>query len=222
MSILETDWQSLLSVDSDLPPDVIFVIEGERVRAHKLLLAGVSPVFKGMFYGPMKETAEEILVEETTFEAFDTMVKYIYQPPGGEPFNLDGIQCPQKLFELLTLATRYQVLSLVTKTSKALEDLTLTRETMIFTATVAKNYEVAFNDLSTKIMMKCVKFLLHTQGPGLDVLALVKETKEHFPEANFDILQDLRVVASRVLQLPGALLQQKNFWLPSIFTFLKR
>merc|ERR1719204_721085 len=73
---------------------------------------------------------------------------------------------------------------------------------MIFTATVAKNYEVAFNDLSTKIMMKCVKFLLHTQGPGLDVLALVKETKEHFPEANFDILHDLRVVASRVLQLP--------------------
>ena len=115
MSILETDWQSLLSVDSDLPPDVIFVIEGERVRAHKLLLAGVSPVFKGMFYGPMKETAEEILVEETTFEAFDTMVKYIYQPPGGEPFNLDGIQCPQKLFELLTLATRYQVLTLVTQ-----------------------------------------------------------------------------------------------------------
>ena len=100
---------------------------------------------------------------------------------------------------------------MVTKTSKALEDLTLTRETMIFTATVAKNYEVAFNDLSTKIMMKCVKFLLHTQGPGLDVLALVKETKEHFPEANLDILQDLRVVASRVLQLPGALLQQKNF-----------
>ena len=84
MSILETDWQSLLSVDSDLPPDVIFVIEGERVRAHKLLLAGVSPVFKGMFYGPMKETAEEIVVEETTFEAFDTMVKYIYQPQGGE------------------------------------------------------------------------------------------------------------------------------------------
>ena len=103
MSILETDWQSLLSVDSDLPPDVIFVIEEGRVRAHKLLLAGVSPVFKGMFYGPMKETAEEILVEETTFEAFDTMVKYIYQPPGREPFNLDGIQCPQKLFELLTL-----------------------------------------------------------------------------------------------------------------------
>ena len=103
MSILETDWQSLLSVDSDLPPDVIFVIEGERVRAHKLLLAGVSPVFKGMFYGPMMETAEEIVVEETTFEAFDTMVKYIYQPPGREPFNLGRIQCPQKLFELLTL-----------------------------------------------------------------------------------------------------------------------
>ena len=77
MSILETDWQSLLSVDSDLPPDVIFVIEKGRVRAHKLLLAGVSPVFKGMFFGPVKETTEVVEVKETTPEAFGTMISYI-------------------------------------------------------------------------------------------------------------------------------------------------
>ena len=92
---------------------------------------------------------------------------------------------------------------MVTKTSKALEDLTLTRETMIFTATVAKNYEVAFNDLSTELMMKCVKFLLDTSNGGGDVLALVKETEDNFPEANFEILRDLRAVAKTVLQLPG-------------------
>ena len=85
MSIAETDWQSKLSPDSDLPPDVSFLVQGEngedretRIGAHKLLLAGVSPVFHGMFYGPMKETGE-VVVKETTPDAFKTMIKYI--PP---------------------------------------------------------------------------------------------------------------------------------------------
>ena len=75
---------------------------------------------------------------------------------------------------------------------------------MIFTATVAKNYQdTAFKDLSTEMMMKCVKFLLDTASGGGDVLALVKETDDNFPEANFEILRDLRAVAKTVLQLPG-------------------
>ena len=70
MSIAETDWQSKLSPDSDLPPDVSFLVQGEhgedretRIGAHKLFLAGVSPVFQGMFYGPMRETGGEISSE---------------------------------------------------------------------------------------------------------------------------------------------------------------
>merc|ERR1719447_1849214 len=74
---------------------------------------------------------------------------------------------------------------------------------MISTAMVARKYHgTAFNDLSTELMMKCVKFLLDTSNGGGDVLALVKETEANFPEANFEILRDLRAVAKRVLQLP--------------------
>ena len=60
-----------------------------------------------MFFGPIKETGDVVEVKETTFEAFDTMVKYIYKPPSGSenPFNIDHISCPQKLFVLLSLAT---------------------------------------------------------------------------------------------------------------------
>ena len=206
MSIAETDWQSLLSPDSDLPPDVFFLVQGEKIGAHKLFLAGVSPVFKGMLYGLMRETADEIKVEETTFEAFDTVIKYIYHPNGGEPFNLNHVSCPQSLFELLSLATKYQLLNLTAMTSEALESLTLTRGNMIFTASVAKNYERVFSNQSTKLMMKCVKFLLDPKGAGGDILALVKDTKEQFPEANFEILNDLRVLATTELQLPGTIL----------------
>ena len=194
MSIAETDWQSRLSPDSDLPPDVSFLVQGEngedqetRIGAHKLLLAGVSPVFQGMFYGPMKETGE-VVVKETTPDAFKTMINYIYHPIGGEAFNLNHTRCPQELFELLTLATKYQISNLATLTSDALRSLSITRESMIFTATVARKYhDTAFKDLSTEMMMKCARFLLNTRDGGGDVLALVMETKANFPEVNFDI-----------------------------------
>ena len=195
MSIAETDWQSKLSPDSDLPPDISFLVQqggnGEdretKIEAHKLLLAGVSPVFKNMFYGPMKETGE-VVVKETTPEAFKTMIKYIYHPIGGEAFNLRHTRCPQKLFELLTLSIKYQISNLPTLTSDALRSLSITRESMIFTATVARKYhDTAFKDLSTEMMMKCVKFLMDTTNGGGDVLALVMETKANFPEVNFDI-----------------------------------
>ena len=89
MSISKTDWHRFLSPGSELPPDVAFLVlgedlvrgeggEGETIGAHRLLLAGVSPVFKGMFFGPVRDTAEVVEVKETTYEAFDTMVKYIY------------------------------------------------------------------------------------------------------------------------------------------------
>ena len=93
MSIVNTDWASFLSPDSNLPPDVIFEVEGQsddaeesiqrrNIGAHKLFLAGVSPVFWGMFFGPLKERSGIVYVKETSPEAFDTMVKYISQVAG--------------------------------------------------------------------------------------------------------------------------------------------
>ena len=46
------------------PPDVFFLVHGEdgevvKIAAHKLLLAAISPVFKRMFYGPMKEPKDQ-------------------------------------------------------------------------------------------------------------------------------------------------------------------
>ena len=113
MAIVEADWHSFLSQDSEIPPDVFFLVETEDVDsprksfgAHKLLLAGNSQVFRRMFFGPMKETGEVIEVKETTPEAVSTMIDYIYKPSGQE-FSLQNIRCPQKLFELLSLAKRY-------------------------------------------------------------------------------------------------------------------
>ena len=219
MSVFETDWQSFLSPGSNLPPDVFFQVKDEEsgeggqsktIAAHRFLLAGVSPAFRAMFFGPMAETREVVEVKETTFEAFDTMVKYIYNPPGGDAFNLDQIRCPQKLFEVVTLANKYQVFKLSMMVADALESLSITRENMIFSATVAKNYKgTLFDNLSSKLTVRCLKFLFDTTSGGRDICALIKETVDNFPGANLDILRELIDVGSATLQLPGILKQKQ-------------
>ena len=138
MAIVKTSWQQYLSPDSEIPHDVFFLVKsedggkdsGKRIGAHKVLLAGSSSVFRSMFFGPMKEEREVFEVDETTHETFNTMIKYIYQPPGSrffpalheeeedeyyeeeEEFNQNAIHCPHKFFDLLDLAEMYQILSL--------------------------------------------------------------------------------------------------------------
>ena len=210
MAILKTDWQSFLSQDSELPPDVFFLVKtndglivedfGEAIGAHKFLLAGISPVFRRMFFGPMKETGEVVKVEETTCEAFNTMISFIYQPPGDE-FTLNDIRCPQKLFELLALSDKYEILSLKALTSNALETLPISNENMIFVATVAKSYKLLFEDVSTKLLMRCLEFI--NTSDGRDTLALILETRNKFPEASFDVLHELMNVGDATFQMPG-------------------
>ena len=211
MSIVETDWGAFLAPDSDIRPDVIFRVEGasdegqthvKNIAAHRIFLAGVSPVFMGMFYGPLKETQEIVDVKDISLEAFENMIKFIYNPREGTMFNLEEVNCPQKLFEILAVADKYQINRLPTLVMSALENLVIGRGNMIFAATTAKNNKHAFDELSTKVLLKCLKFFLDTKG-GLDVCALIQETFDNFPGASLDILRELFDVGKEALQIPG-------------------
>ena len=135
MAIVKTSWEEFLSTESEILHEVHFLAIGENegnendsrklIGAHKVLLAGVSPVFRGMLFGSLKETREVIELQDTTHEAFHTMIKYLYNPQSSI-FNLDHISCAQKLFELLNLATRYEISSLASMTAHALRNLGIT------------------------------------------------------------------------------------------------
>ena len=173
MSIVETNWQSFLSPDCAFPPDVFFLVKTEddengegpenSIGAHRLLLAGVSPVFRGMLCGPMRETGEVIEVMETTPEAFTTMIGFIYKPPGDE-FSLDDIRCPQELFQLMTVADKYEILNLKALISEALGSLAISHENLLFSATVAKQYRPLFEDVSKRLMLRCLNFVTTNDG----------------------------------------------------------
>ena len=197
MSIAETNWEDFLSPDSEIPHDVFFLVKGEgndsgkRIGAHKVLLAGVSPMFRSKFFGPMKEDKEVFEVEDTTFETFNTMLKYIYKPPGSkffpvpnrdeedeyyedesfderDEFDPNPIDCPQKFFELLNLGEYYQIRNLTREltSSKVLDSLAITEDKVIPAAEVAKKHQglLPFAETSTKMLTKCLKFLLQKKG----------------------------------------------------------
>ena len=207
----ETNWKEFLSEDSELPPDVFLRVAGgegdggKTFKAHKTLLAGVSPVFRKQFFGLMKEVAEVVEVKETTPEAFDTVLSYIYKLPGEITFSIvDKIDCPQKLFELLQLADRYQIQNLVTVTSNVLETyFDITRENVIFTVNVAQNYQKIFEDLGRKVLVRCVSWFWDKTIRGGDIVGLLLDTKNNFPEANPDILRNLSRLGDETLRVPG-------------------
>ncbi|RCN44737.1 BTB/POZ domain protein [Ancylostoma caninum] len=58
--------------------DVVFVVDGEKFPAHKVLLAARSEYFRAMLYGGLKESDEgEIILEETNVFAFRILLKCV-------------------------------------------------------------------------------------------------------------------------------------------------
>ena len=211
MAIVDTDWNVFLSAKSDLPPDVYFLVpDGEEggnsfktIKAHKLLLAGVSLVFRAQFFGPMKDEREVIEVQDTTAEAFQAMVDFIYRKAGKNTLTLDEIGDPQALFQLLEISERYQVRALKVLVEEVIKKIELTRENMMFAATVANNYKVQFEEISLAVSKKCVQFLDKTTRNSDDVFSLVEDTLKYYPGASFAILLELKKVKD--MMMPGNL-----------------
>ena len=81
----------------------------------------------------------------------------------------------------MTLAKRYQLTKLAKMTSDALQILAITRDNMIFTAAVAKNYKGFFDDLS-KLTVKCLGFRRSLYVPISFAFAFAFSIDIHTPE----------------------------------------
>ena len=205
MATVETNWLGFLPPDSD--PDVFFrvkteageIMEGSEksVGAHKDFLADISPVFKKMLFGPMKETGEVIELKETFPEVFSCMLSYVYKPPRDE-FTLNDIRCPQQLFELMTVADKYEILNLTALISYTLGSLPISHENLLFSATVAKNYLPLYEEVSKRLMLRCLKFVTTNDG-----FTLISKTQMNFPDATFDVLKELLNVGKETLTVAG-------------------
>ena len=191
------DWESFRSPDSEIPPDVFFLVKGEdgkssKIGAHRILLAGISPVFRRMFFGSMKETGETMEMKDTSPDTFGAMINYIYTRHPDDV--LYGIGCPKILFELFALADMYDIPKLKTRILDEVEaeEYEINLENLISIATVANSYRGVYADISNKVLMLCLKFYFRLDATDKDTLL----------ESSDGILQELMEVGRSTL-FPG-------------------
>ncbi|CAB3377164.1 Hypothetical predicted protein [Cloeon dipterum] len=85
--------------------DVVFVVEGKKIHAHKAILIMRCAVFKTMFLGNWKESNEsEQIIEHRSYDVFFAFLKYFYT-------NQVDLQ-PDLALELFDLAHFYQMTDL--------------------------------------------------------------------------------------------------------------
>ncbi|KAL0925822.1 hypothetical protein M5K25_004192 [Dendrobium thyrsiflorum] len=59
--------------------DVIFDVAGEKIHAHKLVLAARSPIFRTMFFDGPDEVLSEIVIKDLEPKVFKAMLHFIYK-----------------------------------------------------------------------------------------------------------------------------------------------
>ena len=128
----------------------------------------------------MKEVGKVVEVKDTTREVFKIMIEHIYNYEHGDRnfSTLYNISCAQVLFELLSVAGRYEILNLANIASYALETLPINKGNVAFVATVAKKYKRMYEDKSREVLVRCLKFVYDTTLG--DIFALISSTRQNF------------------------------------------
>ena len=85
--------------------DVTLQVKGKFLKAHKLILAATSPVFKVMFQdGTKEQQSGQVNIEDIDTNVFEEFLRFIYT---GDVRHL-----PEIAEDLLAVADKYQVQSL--------------------------------------------------------------------------------------------------------------
>ena len=105
-------------------------------------------------------------------------------------FSFKDAVNPQSLCELVNLSEKYQIQKLKAKAKSALDDISVTEENFINTATTAKQY-TAFEEVAKTLNAKCQIFLKQSLRSAEDVYSFIDKIRKEFPEFDMNILFDL-------------------------------
>ena len=108
---------------------------------------------------------------------------------------------PRSFLKRLNWQERYEIPKLKKIATSALKTFEINQENMIFTATVAKNYKETFADLSFKVLSNCLNYLFKGPSSSGNILSLIMATKSNFPEADFNIFNELISGGSEMVKL---------------------
>ncbi|KAK0040540.1 BTB/POZ domain-containing protein 9 [Biomphalaria pfeifferi] len=106
-------------VDTEAYADITLIVDGSKLRSHKVILAARSDYFRALLYGGMKESqpgTTEIELPDTPSVAFSALLKYIYTGR----MNLVEIQ-EENLLDILSLSHRFGFVELESSISDYLK-----------------------------------------------------------------------------------------------------
>ncbi|KAM0898585.1 hypothetical protein ACQ4PT_021848 [Festuca glaucescens] len=162
--------------------DVTFLVSGESLPAHKLILSARSPVFMAEFFGQMKEKCSgHVEVKDMDRAVFKAMLHFIYTDTVPE---LD-----QRLEEVATMAQHL----LVAADRSGLDRLKLICEGKlsggISVDTAATTLALAEQHNCSQLKAKCAEFIVST--PAVLDAVLATEGYKHLATSCPSVLADL-------------------------------
>ena len=198
--------------DENIPFDITFEIvekeEGDdadennrqvkgnkrNVKAHKMILATFSPVFRKMFFGPMKESKDIIPIKETTVDAFNKLIEYFYQV---------DIDCGEidviELFDILNLAERYNVPKLKEELKEQVKKVPIDMKNLVEVGAVALKFS-HFEDVSSALLLHCAKVF---QKKVRTAAAQVQFMQEQQARGEFAVIAAKYIISlSKTVMLP--------------------
>eukprot|EP00092_Neocalanus_flemingeri_P074054 GFUD01091518.1.p1 GENE.GFUD01091518.1~~GFUD01091518.1.p1 ORF type:complete len:266 (-),score=68.70 GFUD01091518.1:168-965(-) len=184
---LQSKISKCLDPTSSLPTDVrfLFKVEGgntKEIKAHKLILAIASDVFKRQFFGSLKE-GEDIDIEDASQDVFLTMINYIYNKQNEwTKYDL------RYLSSLYYLAEKYDMMELREKILASIPEQKVSDENVLDVAILAEKnivhqplsealYDAAASFLKKKFNNKldtAIDFFAETEATEVNSLVLMK------------------------------------------------
>lgn len=156
-------------LDNEIGCDIVFAVGDERFKAHKLVLAARSPVFRAQFFGLVGNPNEDtVVVKDVEPSIFKAMLFYIYSDslPGVHEIMGSNSSCSFAIMvqHLLAAADRYGLdrLKLLCESNLCDE---ITVETVPTTLSLAEQHRC------TQLKAACLKFaaanlnaVMHSEG----------------------------------------------------------
>ncbi|MCO5591359.1 hypothetical protein L7F22_045341 [Adiantum nelumboides] len=144
-------------LDSGINSDITFEVDGEIFKAHKLVLAARSPVFKAQLFGVMREKESSVVqVRDVEAPVFKAMLYFMYRDCLPEDCELSGsaspATCTVMAQHLLAAADRYGLDRL-----RMICEAKMCQEVNV--ETVATTLALAEQHHSAQLKAVCLKFV---------------------------------------------------------------
>ncbi|KAJ1422257.1 TRAF-like [Sesbania bispinosa] len=203
LSNMGRDFKELF--ESQVGCDIVFKVKGESFKAHKLILAARSPVFRAQFFGLVGDPKlEEVVVEDIEPFIFKAMLLYIYSDKLPDIYEVMGSisMCSYTVMvqHLLAAADLYNLDRL-----KLLCESKLCEE--INTDTVATTLALAEQHHCPELKAICLKFIANPPNLGA---VMQSEAFVHLKESCPSMLLELLETFASVDDNSGQTLSRKR------------